>query len=114
MGESIYRAVDIYTKYAKNHPIPLNKRVPFWDRISKDWVICTQRKNKSMTLTKEQLIEMLQIQIPEDTIISVTKEVKRPQENNFLIGTTFGSVQHMILSDEKYTSNYSVNIQYKA
>ena len=39
MSESIYRAVDIYTKYAKNHPIPLQKRVPLLDRLSKDWII---------------------------------------------------------------------------
>lgn len=39
MNESIYRAVDIYTKYAKNHPIPLQKRVSPLDRLSKDWII---------------------------------------------------------------------------
>lgn len=38
-GESIYRAVDIYTKYAKNHTTPLKKRVPLLDRLSKDWII---------------------------------------------------------------------------
>ncbi len=38
-GESIYRAIDVYTKYAKNHPIPLQKRVPLLDRMSKDWII---------------------------------------------------------------------------
>ena len=39
MGESIYRAVDVNTKYAKNHPTPLQKRVPLLDRLSKDWII---------------------------------------------------------------------------
>ena len=39
MSESIYREVDVYTKYAKNHPIPLQKRVPLLDRLSKDWII---------------------------------------------------------------------------
>lgn len=38
-GESIYRVIDGYTKYAKNHPIPLQKRVPLLDRMSKDWAI---------------------------------------------------------------------------
>lgn len=38
-GESIYRAVDMYKKYAKNHKTPLNKRVPLLDRLSKDWII---------------------------------------------------------------------------
>lgn len=38
-GESIYRAVDVYTKYAKNHTTPLKKRVPLLDRLSKDWII---------------------------------------------------------------------------
>lgn len=39
MNESIYRAVDVYTKYAKNHTIPLHKRVPLPDRLCKDWII---------------------------------------------------------------------------
>jgi hypothetical protein len=39
ISESIYRAVDVYTKYAKNHTIPLHKRVPLLDRLSKDWII---------------------------------------------------------------------------
>jgi len=39
IGEAIYRAVDVYKKYAKNHTIPLQKRVPFLDRLSKDWII---------------------------------------------------------------------------
>ena len=39
MNESIYRAVDVYTKYAKNHTIPLQKRVPLLDRLCKDWII---------------------------------------------------------------------------
>lgn len=39
ISESIYRAVDVYTKYAKNHTIPLYKRVPLLDRLSKDWII---------------------------------------------------------------------------
>jgi len=36
---SIYRASNTYKKYAKNHPVPLKKRVPLLDRISKDWII---------------------------------------------------------------------------
>ena len=39
IGEAIYRAVDIHTKYAKNHTTPLKKRVPLLDRLSKDWII---------------------------------------------------------------------------
>lgn len=39
MNESIYRSVDIYTKYAKNHTMPLQKRVPLLDRLCKDWII---------------------------------------------------------------------------
>ena len=39
MSESIYRAVDVYTKYAKNHTTPLKKRVPLLDKLSKDWII---------------------------------------------------------------------------
>ena len=38
-GESIYRSANVYVKYAKNHPVPLSKRVPFLDRMSRDWVI---------------------------------------------------------------------------
>lgn len=38
-NESIYRAVDVYKKYAKNHQIPLSKRVSILDRLSKDWII---------------------------------------------------------------------------
>lgn len=44
MSESIYRAVDIHTKYAKNHTTPLKKRVPLLDRLSKDWVIYDGRE----------------------------------------------------------------------
>lgn len=41
-GESIYRSSFCYNKYAKNHTIPIKKRVRFLDRISRDWVISSK------------------------------------------------------------------------
>lgn len=39
IGESIYQPSSPAKKYAKNHPIPLNKRVPLLRQIFGSWKI---------------------------------------------------------------------------
>lgn len=39
IGESIHRCNSPHKIYAKNHNIPLYKRVPMLDKLSKDWII---------------------------------------------------------------------------
>lgn len=35
---AIYRASNPDKLYWKNHSIPLQKRIPFWDRFANDWI----------------------------------------------------------------------------
>lgn len=68
-----------------------------------------------MALTKEQLIQFITKEMPDDSIVDITFSVEEPTDNNSLIGTHFGSATHMIRNSRRtYKGAMEINYTYSA
>ena len=54
-----------------------------------------------MIMTKAELIEFLNERFSADTTFEISLELQATPDDNSLIGTTFGSAQHLIRSAAK-------------